>query len=98
MEYLRLLILTSPSLRSKNFKKEFFIGSINWLEHCHVPPKRIFEFFDFYGNDSSFCLRGQKAVKLPILAFTLKQGLIWTQDPDGPSFPIRGHLKVSPRP
>ena len=91
--------LNSSSRRSKISKKKiFFKGSINRPKHCYEPPKRIFESFDFYGNGSRFCLSGQKSLKSPILAFTPKQGLIWTQDPNGPSFAIRGQPKASPRP
>ena len=53
--------------KNKNFK-----CSIIWPEHCYEPPKRIFDSFDFYGYGSRFCLRGQKSLKSPYLAFTPK--------------------------
>ena len=60
--------------------------------------KRILDSLEFDGNGSSFCLCGQKTLKLSKLAFTPKRGLIWTQDPDGPSFPFGGHINISPNP
>ena len=89
---------SSLGIKILSKKKNFVRPAFDCPTYAKKPQEILPQNIDSPRNKSNFSLEGQNTEISQKQTFSLIRGLISAPEPDEPSFPIKGHLKVPPRP